>query len=150
MHIIDNLRLGGKSNLPRQRARWERRRLPEAPWSGVSHRSLYLHTYLSLSSHRMSSMPSPIMPPGGPLSLIYARVIFPDIDPVPDAIRTPFLSVVRSTYYLRRYVFIPSGIEGGELLTHRSSRYGSHTDALLAGAPEGERITRWLVCEGRR
>ena len=97
-------------------------------------------------------MPSPIMPPGGPLSLIYARVIFPDIDPVPDAIRTPFLSVVRSTYYLRRYVFIPSGIEGGELLTHRSSRYGSHTDALLAGAPECERMSQggWFAKGGAK
>ena len=76
--------------------------------------------------------------PGAPAG----AAVFPDIDPVSNEIRSPILSVDRSTSILRQFVFIPSGIEGGELLTLRSIRYGSHTDALMAGVPEPERLAQ--------
>ena len=52
------------------------------------------------------------------------------------------LSVKRSTYLLRRLVFIPSWIEAGALLTLRSISYGSSTDAIMAGVSPGDRLAQ--------
>jgi predicted RecA/RadA family phage recombinase len=81
-------------------------------------------------------------------------VIFPDIHPTSDVEIAPALTVHRSTYILRRYVFIPSGVQGGHLLTLRSTsiRYGASTDAAIAGVREEDRLATggWRSTAGAR
>jgi hypothetical protein len=78
--------------------------------------------------------------------------VFPDIDPRTDAIRGPALTVTRSSYLLRRYVFVPAGLLGGHLLTLRSIRYGASTDAVMAGVPEPIRLATggWGTQQGSK
>jgi hypothetical protein len=69
-------------------------------------------------------------------------VVFQEVNPRTNRVTAPALTVRRSTYLLRRYAFIPSGILGGDRLTLRSIRYGASTDAAMAGIPED---TRWAT-----
>lgn len=69
-------------------------------------------------------------------------VVFPDLDPSTGSLLAPALSVSRSTYLLRRYIFLPSGVAGADRLTLRSIRYGSSTDAAAAGAQSTDVLAR--------
>lgn len=78
--------------------------------------------------------------------------VFPDLDPVRDALRGPSLTVDRANTLLRRHVFIPSGIGGAARVTLRSIRSGASTDAAASGTSDPDRLAQggWASAGGAR
>ena len=76
--------------------------------------------------------------------------VFPDVCPVTHKVRGPVLKVPRCNDLLRKYVFVPAGILGGELCTLRSIRSGASTDAAAEGVSDDERIAHggWSSAAG--
>jgi hypothetical protein len=79
-------------------------------------------------------------------------ILFPDICPQSDTIRGAAMSVERANYLLRRFVFVPAGILGGERLTLRSIRSGASTDAAASGVATEDRLAQggWELVAGAK
>lgn len=77
-------------------------------------------------------------------------VVFPDVCPTSDTLRGPALSTSRARDLLRRYVFTPAGLPGGDRLTLRSIRSGASTDAAAAGVGTTDRLAQggWASAAG--
>ena len=71
-------------------------------------------------------------------------VVFPDVDPDTDTLRSPpmALRVQRATTLMRKHVYIPAGLSGGDLFSLRSIRSGASTDAAIAGVAAADRLAQ--------
>jgi hypothetical protein len=77
-------------------------------------------------------------------------IVFPEIDPVSNAVVSPALTVRKSSALLRKHVFIPAGLPEGTRLTLRSIRSGASTDAVIAGVTDPDRLAQggWATLKG--
>ena len=60
------------------------------------------------------------------------------------ALRSPpmALQVQRATTLMRKHVYIPAGLSGGDLFSLRSIRSGASTDAAIAGVAAADRLAQ--------